>query len=121
MASQSPTKSCTERIAELNDRCRHGLDRNARIVMTSNCLARIAPLGIKVAQILAQAEIMHAIRHAAFDKDSPERDMGAVTVRDTKFLFKIEYYDSTLEFGSEDPTDAALTTRVLTIMLPEDN
>jgi len=47
--------------------------------------------------------------------------MGTVTVRDTKILFKIEYYDTDLEFGSEDPADAALTTRVLTIMLPEDN
>jgi len=61
MASQSPTKSRTERIAELNDRCRHGLDRNARIVITSNCLARIAPIGNRIVEILAQAEIMRAI------------------------------------------------------------
>lgn len=30
------------RIAQLNDRCRQGLDRTARIVVTSTCLATIA-------------------------------------------------------------------------------
>ena len=33
---------------------------------------------------------------------------------------KVEYYDADLTFGSEDPADAAITTRVLTILLPED-
>lgn len=120
MISKSPTTSRTERIAQLNDRCRHGLDRNARIVVTSNCLARLAPSGTKIAEVLAQVELMRAIRQASFDRDSPERDKGAVTVGDTEVLFKIDYYDPNLEYGSEDPTDAAQTTRVLTIMLPED-
>ncbi|RIA46407.1 uncharacterized protein DUF3768 [Hephaestia caeni] len=116
----SHATSRTERIAQLNDRCRQGLDRNARIVITSNCLARLAPSDDKVAEILAQAELMRAIRQASFDRDSPERDMGSVTVGDIKVLFKIDYYDPNLEYGSEDPADAAQTTRVLTIMLPED-
>lgn len=30
------------------------------------------------------------------------------------------YYDLALEFGSEDPADASVTTRVMTILLPED-
>jgi hypothetical protein len=30
------------------------------------------------------------------------------------------YYDTALEFGSENPADASVTRRVLTIMLPED-
>ena len=63
---------------------------------------------------------MAAVRGASFDRDSPERDMGSITVREVKILFKIDYYDENLEFGSEDPADAAKTTRVLTIMLPED-
>ena len=119
MASETPTTSRTERIARLNDRCRHGLDRSARIVVTSNCLARLAPEG-GITEIIAQAELMRAIRQATFDRDSPERDMGLVGVHDVKVLFKIDYYDANLEFGSEDPADAAQTTRVLTIMLPED-
>lgn len=120
MASQSPAKSRTERIAQLNDRCRQGLDRTAQIVVTRNCLARLAPSGDKVDEIVAQAEIMQAVRQAIFDPHSPERDIAAVTVRETKLFFKIDYYDSNVEYGSEDPADAAMTTRVLTIMLPED-
>jgi len=30
------------------------------------------------------------------------------------------YYDKALEFGSDDPADAAVTTRVVTILLPAD-
>jgi hypothetical protein len=33
---------------------------------------------------------------------------------------KIDYYDGSLEFGSDDPADASVTTRVITILLPED-
>lgn len=32
----------------------------------------------------------------------------------------IDYYDAACHFGSEDPSDEAKTTRVLTILLPED-
>lgn len=112
--------SRTERIAILNDRCRQGLDRGSRTVITRNCLARLTGDGGLVAELLAQAAIMAAVRGASFNRDSPERDMGAVTVGEVRILFKIDYYDENLEFGSEDPTDAAKTTRVLTIMLPED-
>ena len=35
-------------------------------------------------------------------------------------LFKIDYYDPQLEFGSEAPEDPARTARVLTIMLASD-
>jgi Protein of unknown function (DUF3768) len=35
-------------------------------------------------------------------------------------LFKIDYYDASIDFGSEDPADLSKTTRVLTIMLAED-
>ncbi|MGQ3081390.1 MAG: DUF3768 domain-containing protein [Allorhizobium sp.] len=30
------------------------------------------------------------------------------------------YYDLDCEYGSEDPADATITTRVVTILLPED-
>jgi hypothetical protein len=37
-----------------------------------------------------------------------------------RHLFKIDYYDASMEFGSEDPADLSKITRVLTIMLAED-
>ena len=33
-----------------------------------------------------------------------------------RYFFKIDYYDKNTEFGSPDPADPAVTTRVLTIM-----
>ena len=46
-----------------------------------------------------------------------EHDFGSFELAGRKFFFKLDYYDSAMEFGSEDPADPAKTTRVLTIML----
>jgi hypothetical protein len=35
-------------------------------------------------------------------------------------FWKIDYYDKSLDGGSENPADPAVTTRVLTIMLAND-
>jgi hypothetical protein len=46
-----------------------------------------------------------------------EHDFGCLNVGDEKVFWKIDYYDSTLRYGSNDPSDPAQTTRVITIML----
>jgi len=46
-----------------------------------------------------------------------EHDFGAIEIGGTRFFWKIDYYNRTLDGGSEDPADPAKTTRVLTIML----
>ena len=115
------TVPTTQQIARLNDRCRHGLDPSARIMVTHNCLARLSGEDDGIRQILAQAELLAAVRRYAFKPgDGPERDFGAFELRDQRILFKIDYYDMALEFGSEDPADASITRRVLTVMLAED-
>ena len=115
------TITATERIARLNDRCRQGLDANARILVTRNCLARLSGEGEGIAEILAQAELLAAVRRYSFKPgDGPERDFGAFDLQGQRVLFKIDYYDMALEFGSDDPADASITRRVLTVMLAED-
>jgi hypothetical protein len=33
---------------------------------------------------------------------------------------KVDYFDKALVFGSDDPADATVTTRVVTVLLPAD-
>jgi hypothetical protein len=53
------------------------------------------------------------------DENDPwgEHDFGAVEVDGQKVFFKIDYYDPSLQQGSENPANAGCTHRVLTIML----
>lgn len=115
------TLTTTEQIARLNDRCRQGFDPAARLVVTRTCLARLAGDDNPVREVLAQAALMAAVRRYDFAPgDGPERDFGAFDLQGQRVFFKIDYYDLALEYGSEDPANAALTRRVLTIMLAED-
>ena len=110
------------RIAELNDRCRQGRDPGARIVITASCLAMLAAGGGLEAELRVQAEIFVAIQHYRFGADDdPEHRRGEVLISDHPVRFVIDYYDRSLEWGSQDPSDPEVTTRVMTIMLPEDD
>lgn len=111
------TLTRAEQIARLNDRARSGFDPSARITFTRGCLAAFCS-GDTPSGLLAQAELIKAIRRHRFDEDTyGERDFGSLTFRDEQIFFKIDYYDLDLEFGSEDPADASITCRVVTIML----
>jgi hypothetical protein len=115
------TTPIVEQIARLNDRCRQGFDPSARIVVTRSCLARLNADGGIAGDILAQAGLLAAVRACRFQQgDGPERDFGAFDFRGQRIFFKIDYYDRDLAFGSDDPADASITRRVLTIMLAED-
>ncbi|MCP5384185.1 MAG: DUF3768 domain-containing protein [Sphingomonadaceae bacterium] len=46
-----------------------------------------------------------------------EHDFGAFSYRGAKLFWKIDYYDRSLRYGSDDPANEAITTRVLTLML----
>ena len=54
------------------------------------------------------------------EKITATRDFAAIEFLGRKVWMKIDYYDAAMEFGSEDPADASVTTRVMTILLPED-
>ena len=107
--------------AKLNDDCRwaRGDRSNFRHMMTSGVRGLLDDdRGDPRTAILHQAKLQAAIRNYCFKPgDGPERDFGAITFLDHKLLFKIDAYDRALEHGSPDPADAAVTLRVMTIML----
>jgi hypothetical protein len=107
-------------IARLNDRCRQGLDRTARIMVTRTCLGTFA-CDDGAMEIVVQARLFAAVRRHVFtDAEAAERDRGNFEFEGTTVYFKIDYYDAALEYGSEDPANASTTRRVLTIMIRGD-
>jgi len=69
-------------------------------------------------------EVITAVRgFTDFTEDNDpygEHDFGVIEIDHEKFFWKIDYYDKELKYGSEDPSDPSVTTRVLTIMLAEE-
>ncbi|NTC83555.1 DUF3768 domain-containing protein [Agrobacterium tumefaciens] len=108
------TTAQTTRIRELNDVFR-ATWLTGTVLITS---------GIQNLPDLTQSRIMEAVQgFAMFTPDNDphgEHDFGAVTVEGHKVFWKIDYYDPTLQYGSEDPANPAVTKRVLTIMLAEE-
>ena len=104
----------TDRIRTLNDAFRTSLSGGSVMVTQA-----VAALGAE-----AQREIVAALRHYdEFDADNDpygEHDFGRITVQGHEILFKIDYYDQDLVWHSPDPSDLAVTHRVLTVMLAED-
>ena len=59
----------------------------------------------------------------AFTEDNDphgEHDFGVVEDGDVQCFWKIDLYDREMELMSPDPSDPAVTTRVLTIMLADE-
>ena len=111
-ASSSELKA--SRVRDLNDQFRTTLS-GGRVVMTSG----IAALDKKLIQRIVSA----VSSFIAFDTDNDpyhEHDFGALQIDDHKAFFKIDCYDTNLEYGSPDPSDTSVTARVLTIMLAEE-
>src|SRR5438876_5297587 len=100
-----------EKIRELNDRFRTTMT-GGRVLMTAGVDA--LPSDVKTMVIRRVATF------ADFNADNDphgEHDFGSFALTGSKFFFKLDYYDPTMTFGSEDPADPEKTTRVLTIML----
>ena len=101
-------------IACLNDAFRQ-MPADGRLAVTAGAIA----LGNG-----AVSDILLAI--ASFDAFTPdndpygERDFGVVEWRGTRIFWKIDCYDRAMRFGSPDPADPSVTTRVLTVMLADE-
>lgn len=80
--------------------------------------------GIQALPEEIQVGILHAVRtFNIFTPDNDphqEHDFGTIEYKGHRVFWKIDYYDSTLTFGSENPTDPNQTSRVLTVMLAEE-
>lgn len=80
--------------------------------------------GITTLPLDDQAQIIYKVR--SFNKftegDDPygEHHFGAFDHNSQKIFWKIDYYDTAFEYGSEDPSDLSQTRRVLTIMLAQE-
>ena len=105
----------TSTIRGLNDELRREMP-HGRVILT-RAVAALDPVTL--------AAIITAIRE--FDDFTPdndpwgEHDFGQVFNGEGVPLFwKIDAYDLAMEFGSPDPTDDAVTKRILTIMTADD-
>jgi Protein of unknown function (DUF3768) len=101
----------SEVIARLNDTLRK-TGTGGTIMLTQ---------GVMALKDFDKAVLTAALaNYDAFDSNSDphgERDFGDLTVFGTELLWKIDYYDIDQTFGSDDPADAGMTSRILTIML----
>jgi len=108
------TTAQIRRIRELNDVFRTTW-LTGKVLLTS---------GIQNLPDSTQSRIAESVQ--GFDAFTPdndphgEHDFGAVTVEGHKVFWKIDYYDPTLQYGSEAPENPSVTKRVLTIMLDEE-
>jgi hypothetical protein len=114
----------TSKIAELNDRFRKATGSSDPVGISLG--KKVMTSGIRDLGLIATVEI--AERVAAFDsftKDNDphgEHDFGSFDQDGNRIFWKIDYYDRSSfgtgrDMGSEDPSDPAMTLRVLTIML----
>ena len=104
------TESKTDRIRILNDAFRRTFVGGA-VMITA---------GVEAMPLDQRRSLLQKVRSfEAFGEDNDphgEHDFGAVDEAGVRCFFKIDYYDRKTEFGSPDPADPAVTTRVLTIM-----
>ena len=111
---ESRLSDITARIRALNDAFRRS-GTGGRMLMTAGVAA--LSLGEQLAIVAAVMVFEN------FDADNDpydEHDFGALRVGAHRVMFKVEYYDRSERVHSPDPSDAAVTSRIMTIMLAEE-
>ncbi|WP_105421864.1 DUF3768 domain-containing protein [Neorhizobium sp. T25_27] len=100
----------TPLISDLNDRLRETFT-GGRVMLTRAVQALLDD---------ERAQLLQAVRQFdAFDAANDphgEHEFGRVLVAGQGYFWKIDHFDSDLEYLSPDPADPAVTTRVMTIM-----
>ncbi len=114
-ASESSSPGYTARVRALNDAFRRS-GTGGRMLMTA---------GVAALPRDEQLAIVAAVM--AFDSFDPgddpygEHDFGSLRVGAQHVMWKIDYYDRSERVHSSDPSDAAVTCQVMTIMLAEEH
>ena len=101
-------------IKTLNDNLRQTLN-GGKVMLTK---------GISCRSTLEKIEILMKVRQFNdFTEDNDpygEHDFGSFDHNGEKIFWKIDYYDKSYQYGSEDPSNPEVTNRVMTIMLAEE-
>jgi len=101
-----------ERIAQLNDEFRKTAGQGDHVYMTQ---------GIQVLPPEDRLLILNLVKtFNNFSEDNDpygEHDFGAFDHKGERIFWKIDYYDKSMTFGSENPADPEVTERVMTVML----
>jgi Protein of unknown function (DUF3768) len=112
--SCSSAKARSRQIAALNDELRRTFG-TGRVLMTAGFEALPGNTWLKAVK---------AVRtYSEFNPDNDpygEHDFGHLVVDGVSLNWKIDYYDLCLSQHSPDPTNSAVTCRVLTLMLAEE-
>ena len=104
----------TKAIRALNDELRQNFTTGTALMT-----AGVAALGAEaVARIVKTIAVYDDFCHA--NDPYEEHDFGSLEADGHTISFKIDYFDSTLTVHSPDPSDPAVTKRVITIMLAEE-
>ena len=99
-------------IRKLNDNLRTSLNPALGRLMMSRLVSKLGEL-----QRMQLLRMVSKFEDFTPDTDPYlEHDFGTVTLGGVKYLWKIDYYDLGCQYGSEDPSDPSMTTRVLTVM-----
>jgi hypothetical protein len=104
--------SPTEKIAHLNDKTRKGLLPASTKMLLTRMVAALPEDAL--GHLRAAVE-----QFDAFNEDNDpygERDFGSIELAGERYFWKIDYYDRSLRFGAEDPSDTSETVRVMTLM-----
>lgn len=112
--SNGTTVPRAEAIALLNDTLRK-TGTGGSVMITQNLLRVTGFDPTELAKALAD--------YTGFDADNDphgERDFGDMTLWGYDLIWKIDYYDKDLKYGSDDPANPEVTRRVLTVMLASD-
>jgi hypothetical protein len=108
--SAASDKTRTNTVRQLNDKFRSSFV-GGRIVVTAGVAA------LSEHKLLALLQLVRSFDAFSADNDPyEEHDFGAINFGDEPYFWKIDYYDRSMEAGSENPADPASTTRVLTLM-----